>query len=185
MIRRLIFVIISLFLCFLIIQVVRFHIELNSREMPDQLHPIVAEKKDQLIDQASDIDIDIVITDGFRSVEEQNQLYQQGRATEGSVVTYAQGGESYHNYGLAIDFALQTEDGEIIWDMQYDGNNSGAPDWFEVVDIAKSLGFTWGGDWDRFPDYPHLQFDDGLSIQQLQRGYRPGDDLLKFIFFID
>lgn len=65
--------------------------------------------------------------------------------------------ESYHNYGLAIDFALQKKDGSIIWDMEYDGNQNGKSDWLEVVEIAKTLGFEWGGDWKRFKDYPHLE----------------------------
>ncbi|PNB52989.1 peptidase M15, partial [Pseudomonas sp. GW456-E7] len=60
-------------------------------------------------------------------------------------------------YGLAIDFALQKKDGSIIWDLEYDGNQNGKSDWLEVVEIAKKLGFEWGGDWTRFKDYPHLE----------------------------
>ncbi|MNJ02990.1 Peptidoglycan L-alanyl-D-glutamate endopeptidase CwlK precursor [compost metagenome] len=43
----------------------------------------------------------------------------------------------------------------------------------EVVTIAKKLGFTWGGDWVNFPDYPHLQMDFGYSIRQLKNGRYP------------
>ncbi len=49
------------------------------------------------------------------------------------------------------------KDGSLIWDMTYDGNRNGTPDWLEVVSIAKTLGFDWGGDWRGFKDYPHLQ----------------------------
>ncbi|GFR56209.1 peptidase M15 [Bacillus sp. CN2] len=105
--------------------------------------------------------ITVVITEGFRSIEEQNELYRQGRSKKGNIVTYAKGGESYHNYGLAIDFALQKKDGSLIWDMTYDGNRNGTPDWLEVVSIAKTLGFDWGGDWRGFKDYPHLQMIPG------------------------
>jgi len=41
--------------------------------------------------------------------------------------------------------------------MEYDGNNNNQSDWMEVVDIAKNLGFEWGGDWQGFKDYPHFQ----------------------------
>ncbi len=41
--------------------------------------------------------------------------------------------------------------------MEYDGNQNGKSDWLEVVEIAKTLGFEWGGDWKRFKDYPHLE----------------------------
>ncbi|CDQ40992.1 MULTISPECIES: M15 family metallopeptidase [Virgibacillus] len=138
-----------------------------------ELHPTVEEKKNKLIEQAVTKDIHVVITDDVRSFERQEELYQQGRATDGEIVTYAQGGESYHNYGLAIDYALENKNGELIWDIHYDGNNNNQSDWFEVANIAKNLGFEWGGDWEGFKDYPHLQITFGLSIEQLQRGIRP------------
>ncbi|MGM0898888.1 MAG: M15 family metallopeptidase [Bacillota bacterium] len=149
--------------------------ERAERPLPTALHPIVETKRDQLIARAEDIGIDIVITDGFRSIEEQDRIHAQGRSDSGNVVTYAQGGESYHNYGLAIDYALRLPDGSVVWDIRRDDNGNGRPDWFEVADIGKELGFEWGGDWTRFKDYPHLQMDFGLSIQQLQDGYRPED----------
>lgn len=104
-----------------------------------ELHPVVEEKKNKLVQQASDQGISIVITE------------------EGNIVTYSKGGQSYHNYGLAIDFAIQLKDGRVIWDMEHDGNNNNQFDWMEVVDIAKNLGFEWGGDWQGFKDYPHFQ----------------------------
>ncbi|UZD14845.1 M15 family metallopeptidase [Virgibacillus natechei] len=144
--------------------------------LPDDLHPLVEEKKDILLEQAEAIDIDVVITDKTRSIDEQNELYEQGRSASGNIVTNAKGGESYHNYGLAIDYALLDNNGDIHWDIQYDGTDSGESDWFEVAELAKDLGFEWGGDWNRFPDYPHLQMDFGLSIDQLQRGMRPAPE---------
>ncbi|MEH7605487.1 M15 family metallopeptidase, partial [Priestia megaterium] len=122
-----------------------------------ELHPVVEEKKNKLVQQASEQGISIVITEGFRSKEEQDKLYAKGRTEEGNIVTYSKGGQSYHNYGLAIDFAIQLKEGQVIWDMKYDGNNNNQSDWMEVVDIAKNLGFEWGGDWQGFKDYPHFQ----------------------------
>ncbi|KGM44594.1 M15 family metallopeptidase [Neobacillus niacini] len=143
--------------------------------LPTELHPIVKERSDQLVQQAAKIGIVVMITDGFRSIEEQNTIYEQGRTAEGNIVTNAKGGESYHNYGLAIDFALETTSGDVIWDRQYDRNQNGKSDWSEVVKIAKSLGFEWGGDWKGFKDYPHFQMDFGLTIADLQNGERPED----------
>jgi peptidoglycan L-alanyl-D-glutamate endopeptidase CwlK len=128
---------------------------------------------DKLVAQSEKIGIHILITDDFRSPQDQNVLYDQGRSTAGSIVTQVRGGQSYHNYGLAIDFALRIPGGKVIWDLEYDGNRNGKSDWMEVVSIAKRLGFTWGGDWTDFPDYPHLQMDFGYSIRELQRGWRP------------
>lgn len=150
----------------------------NSNSYPTELNPIVKERTSELVQQAAKKGIRVVITDGFRSAADQDQLYKKGRTVSGNIVTNAKGGESYHNYGLAVDFALKTTTGNIIWDMQYDGNGDGKSDWYEVVDLAKNLGFTWGGDWIRFKDYPHLQMDFGLSIADLQNGKRPNESSL-------
>jgi len=138
-----------------------------------ELHPTVAKKTDQLVEIAAKKGIEVVITETIRTMEEQDQLYAKGRSAEGNIVTYAQAGESYHNYGLAVDFAIKDNQGDVIWDTGYDGNNNGKSDWFEVAEIAKDLGFEWGGDWQGFKDYPHLQITFGLSIRQLQNGERP------------
>lgn len=153
--------------------------ELNQNvPMPDSLNPIVQERANQLVEKTAAKGIEILITDGFRSVDEQNDLYKKGRSSAGSIVTYAKGGESYHNFGLAVDFAIKLPSGEVIWDLQYDGNGNGVADWNEVVDIAKELSFEWGGDWEGFKDYPHLQMDFGLAIDELQRGKRPPTEML-------
>jgi peptidoglycan L-alanyl-D-glutamate endopeptidase CwlK len=150
----------------------------QSVSSPTELHPIVKERSKQLIQQSAKKDIVVVITDGFRSAEEQDRLYDKGRTAEGNIVTFAKGRESYHNYGLAIDFALKTPSGNVIWDMQYDGNKNGKADWTEVVEMAKALGFEWGGDWAKFKDYPHLQMNFGLTIAKLQNGERPAESSL-------
>ncbi len=148
------------------------------REIPavTQLHPVVAENRDRLVALSDKIGIHVVVTDEFRSSAEQDALYRKGRGAEGEIVTQVKGGESFHNYGLAIDFALGVSGGKVIWDLEYDGNRNGKSDWMEVVAVAKKLGFTWGGDWAGFRDYPHLQMDFGYSISQLQRGWRPPEN---------
>ncbi|MEK4535150.1 M15 family metallopeptidase [Peribacillus sp. FSL K6-1552] len=143
--------------------------DLDKIKLTDELHPIVAEKKEKLIQQANEKGIAVIITAGFRTLEEQNDLYEKGRLKSGSIVTNAKGGESLHNFGLAIDFALLNKQGEAIWNMEYDGNDNGKSDWMEVVSIAKDLGFEWGGDWSGFKDYPHLQMTFGLSLRELQQ----------------
>lgn len=144
--------------------------------MPTMLHPVVNGYKNELVAKAEAKGIDIIITEGHRSAEKQNSLYEKGRSKEGSIVTNAKAGESYHNYGLAIDFALKDNHGQVSWDMNMDQNKNGESDWMEVVSIAKDMGFEWGGDWSNFKDYPHLQMNFGLSIRQLKYGQRPKMD---------
>ncbi|QOV13288.1 M15 family metallopeptidase [Viridibacillus arvi] len=141
-----------------------------------ELHPIVKENKNILLKKAAEIDIDVIITEGLRPFEKQDELYNQGRSTKGNIVTYSKGGESFHNYGLAFDYAIKNANGGIEWDIEYDGNHNGESDWFEVAKLAKELGFEWGGDWRKFKDYPHLQMTFGLSIPMLQEGYRLAED---------
>lgn len=162
-------------ICFIVIAVLVYNqfLKKENISMPTALHPVVEERTNQLLQKMADKGITVVITDGFRSVEEQDILYEKGRTTEGSIVTNAKGGESLHNFGLAVDFALKTESGEVIWDMEFDGNGNGLADWMEVVEAAKELGFEWGGDWIGFEDYPHLQLDFGLSLAELQGGETP------------
>ncbi|WP_397538458.1 M15 family metallopeptidase [Rummeliibacillus pycnus] len=147
--------------------------------IPTALDPIVDEMKNKLINDAANQKIDVIITEGIRSFAKQDELYQQGRTTRGKIVTNTRAGESFHNYGLAFDYALLDKNGEIIWDTNYDGNGNGKSDWFEVADIGKKLGFNWGGDWIGFKDYPHLQMTFGLSIDMLKSGYRLNDEEIR------
>lgn len=148
--------------------------ETYKDSLPEDLHPEVEATAEALQQKAAEKGIKIRFTDGFRSFEAQDKLYAQGRTAPGNIITYAKGGESYHNYGLAVDYAIELENGGVTWDLEYDGNGNGEPDWFEVGEMGKALGFTWGGDWENFKDYPHLQMDYGLSLDDLQNGYYPG-----------
>lgn len=124
----------------------------------DQLHPKVNKAKQQLIQNCRKRGISIRITQGIRTFKEQDQLYAKGRTQPGQIVTHAKGGQSYHNYGLAIDFVvLDPKTQKPNWDKNFDGNQNGRSDWEEVGEEGKKLGFEWGGDWTKFPDYPHLE----------------------------
>lgn len=113
-------------------------------------------------------------THGYRSNKEQDAIYAQGRTTPGNIVTNAKGGQSMHNYGLAVDFALFTRDGKkVVWDTKSDFDKDGKADWMEVVEEAKKLGFEWGGDWKNFVDSPHFQMTAGLTDKQVFSGIKP------------
>jgi peptidoglycan L-alanyl-D-glutamate endopeptidase CwlK len=104
----------------------------------------------------------------LRSFAEQDALYNAKPQ-----VTKAKGGQSYHNYGLAIDIVLIVDkDGDgkyetASWDVKADFDGDGKSDWMEVVAIFKRHGWEWGGDW-KFYDAPHFQKTLGYSIVQLQ-----------------
>ena len=108
----------------------------------------------------------------LRSFAEQDALYAQGRSIPGKIVTKAKGGQSYHNYGLAIDIVLVADlDGNgsyesASWDTHKDFDGDGQADWMEVVAIFKRYGWEWGGDW-KFNDDPHFQKTFGHSVVDL------------------
>ena len=110
----------------------------------------------------------------LRTFAEQDALYAQGRTKPGVIVTKAKGGQSYHNYGLAIDIVLLVDkDGNgtfetASWDTKSDFDGDKKSDWQEVVAIFKRYGWEWGGDW-RFVDAPHFQKTFGKSIMELQQ----------------
>lgn len=139
-----------------------------------KLHPVLLAGASALIQRSYAKGIPIVITQGMRTIAEQNTLYAQGRTKPGNIVTNARGGSSYHNYGLAIDFALLLPDGKTVsWDTSRDGNNDKLADWQQVAQEAKKLGFAWGGDWTSFKDYSHLEMTFGLTTEQLRAGRQP------------
>lgn len=109
----------------------------------------------------------------LRTFAEQDALYAQGRTKPGAKVTNAKGGQSYHNYGLAIDIVLLVDKDKngsfesASWDTKSDFDGDAKSDWQEVVAIFKRHGYEWGGDW-KFTDMPHFQKTLGKSIADLQ-----------------
>jgi len=115
----------------------------------------------------------------YRSNAEQDALFAIGRNKPGKKVTNARAGQSYHNYGMAIDIVLLVDkdgDGKFesaSWETNVDFDGDGRADWMEVVAIFKRHGWEWGGDW-KFTDMPHFQKSNGISISQLQKTYPKG-----------
>ncbi|WP_375104035.1 M15 family metallopeptidase [Paenibacillus sp. RS8] len=140
------------------------------------LDPVVKAATVALIERCYARGVNIVITQGLRTIAEQDALYAQGRTKPGSIVTNAKGGTSYHNYGLAIDFALLLPDGkQVSWDLKRDGDGDKVADWTEVVQEAKALGFEWGGDFVSIKDAPHFQMTFELTTSQLRAGSKPSE----------
>ncbi|EDN8689780.1 alkaline phosphatase [Listeria monocytogenes] len=117
----------------------------------------VADKTRNVIKKMAKKGIYLCVAQGYRSSAEQNTLYAQGRTKPGAVVTNAKGGQSNHNYGVAVDLCLYTSDGKnVIWE-------STTSRWKTVVSAMKAEGFEWGGDWKSFKDYPHFELYDAAG----------------------
>ncbi|WP_234537567.1 M15 family metallopeptidase [Paenibacillus pseudetheri] len=159
--------------------------KLKSQTRLTGLHPVLIAAATALIERCYARGVNILITQGLRTIAEQDALYAQGRTKPGAIVTNARGGYSYHNFGLAVDFALLLPNGSSVsWDMRRDDNNNQIADWQEVVKEAKALGFEWGGDWTSFKDYPHFQMVFGLTLTQLRAGAKPSTSAVEAAYKI-
>jgi len=94
--------------------------------------------------------VSIIFTSTRRTFSEQTALYDQGRTAPGHIVTWAQAGQSPHNYGLAFD-VVGMRNSKPVW-IDVD------PMWELLGAIGVTVGLEWGGN---FPahkvDKPHFQ----------------------------
>ena len=120
---------------------------INEMRLSD-VKPILAEKCRAVIQLAANEGFTLVVTQGFRTVAEQDRLFLIGRrGIKGErKVTNARGGQSNHNHGTAVDFAFVVN-GEISWNEKLYQN---------IGRWAKQAGLSWGGNW-RFKDLPHVE----------------------------
>ena len=95
----------------------------------------------------------MAISEGYRSFERQEALYKQKPK-----VTNAKGGESLHQYGVAVD-------------CYFIKHGYDAPDilWKRYGILAKYFGFTHGGDWRTFKDFPHIEMTLDYSLKDFQQ----------------
>lgn len=127
------------------------------------LHPMIRDAARAFINKADEQGIKLRVTSAYRTHEQQEALYQQGRTKPGNIVTNAKPGQSFHNFGLAID-VVPIVNGVADWNT----------DWSKIAAIGKSVGFEWGGDWISFKDKPHFQMSLGNTLAQLQSMYNSG-----------
>lgn len=127
--------------------------DLPSSAILMELHPTLRAKVEWLISDRQRTGLAFRPAYGFVSFGWQEELWTIGRAEDGSVlydsegvpksVTSAHAGQSWHNYGLAVDVAYFQ--GDIILLPR---NNRDLYD--ELGDRAAHVGLMWGG---RFPDW--------------------------------
>lgn len=139
----------------------------RSEKKLSEIHASFRPLVEKLIEEAAKEGISLVVRQGVRSNAEQDQLYAKGRTAPGSIVTGVPGGESWHNYGLAVDFGIA---------QPPNGVPSVAPklaEWSTVGAIGQSLGLIWGGSFSDLADPGHFEYHPGITIQQAKGGARP------------
>lgn len=128
-----------------------------SIDRVNKLHPKARAAFKMFIDDAErELNVTLRISQGLRTIAEQNALYAQGRTVKGSIVTNAKGGQSYHNYGLAVDL-VQLKDNTVNWSFDYS----------QLQPIAALYGIVWGGTFKSLIDKPHFELTYGYKPSEL------------------
>ena len=124
--------------------------------------------------------VNLIVTCTYRDFSAQEALYAQGRTEAGRKVTNARAGQSWHNFGCAID-VLPLRHGKPVWGTRGNGIDNDPTDdaiddlelWQRIGKIGESHGLEWAGRWTGFREFAHFQHTGGLSLAQAMAGMRP------------
>ena len=137
-----------------------------SRKLSD-LDPVVEQMAWRLIAAAPLVlQRELFVVHTLRTYDEQDALYEQGRTEPGKIVTNARGGKSWHNFGLALDFAFE-QDGtqHPTWSTSQSIN-----DWRLLGSMGEAIGFEWGGRFD-LKDFGHFHYSAGQTMDRVRAAY--------------
>ncbi|WP_179865425.1 peptidoglycan-binding protein [Bacillus sp. AFS017336] len=109
----------------------------------NELLPAAQKAVKLFLDECKKAELDIFITETYRSQARQDYLYSYGRTREGEKVTWTR--SSNHTCRLAWDIAVNKP--KDLYD---------SPTLKKAGEIAKGLGITWGGTWKQ-ADFPHFE----------------------------
>ena len=142
-----------------------------------KLHPYLDYMLGIMLKYCNEEGIFLIITEGYRTVADQDALYAKGRTKPGVKVTNAQGWQyqSQHQWGIAFDIAIKNEG--HLWDESY---------FRKAANIAKKhcKALGWGGDWtileDGIVDTPHFYIKKwGKNTKKLRDSYKTPDVFAK------
>ena len=125
------------------------------REKLIGVHPDLQQRVPKIVEAMAILGFELRVTDGVRTLEQQQALFALGRTKPGSIVTRADGLRNPSNHQVKPDGFGHAVDC-TFW---VDGTPSWASDlpWRLYGEMAKALDCKWGGDWAK-PDYPHIEW---------------------------
>lgn len=130
-------------------------IEVFSEKRKKNIHPELINKITKVLNAMEILGFPMMVTDGARTAEEQNKLYQQGRTKPGSIVTYADGYIDRSNHQLHSDGFGHAIDCTFIINNKPSWDNFHP--WKTYGECCKAVGLKWGGDNPNFKDRPHVE----------------------------
>lgn len=139
----------------------------------NRLHPIVQQRAERVLDDAAAEfaadGLTVGVFEGWRDLDKQTQHIASGASFVAEPLN------SYHVWGLAVDFVFIDHLGRWTWLEKAPGQ--GWDKWDRLGAIIERHGFEWGGRWKR-RDGPHAQAPDVARVASLRAGYA---DPLQFI----
>lgn len=135
-----------------------------NRSLAD-LAPAVRKAAERVLAGMKEDGFKCIQFDTLRTADRQSYLFGKGRTPEQCLehgvsaywawptcpdgkVTNATNGQTWHNYGMAVDFV---ENDATPW-------TASQAFWHALSRHAVENGLLWGGSWRRFPDLPHTQW---------------------------
>lgn len=137
----------------------------------DALQPEFCKRVKEWLQDTSSQGINLFISETLRSYSRSNELYAQGRTTPGRIVTKAKAGQSYHNFGLAVD-CYPILDGHVVVD--FDKSTAAMAIMRKAAIIAAKYQISWGGNWKGFKDLPHFQAASPPTLQECRTRWPTG-----------
>lgn len=143
---------------------------MSSRKIVD-CHPRLQPLVHRFLEQCVHKGLDVLVTCTWRSPQEQDDLYAQGRTKPGRIVTNARAGQSAHNVTLnglpaacAIDI-VPLRNGKPVWGLSGDGLDDNPADddrddlelWQRVRAVAEAEGLVSASRWPSFKEWPHFE----------------------------
>lgn len=109
--------------------------------------------------------LEVRLSQSFRFYGEQSVLYQQGKSR-------ANGGESKHNFCLAVDFVFDSDKDKEGIQNPYLEPFDGA--WKKAAELAEEEGMIAGYFWEH-QDRPHIEAKTKATCKELHKIFIKGD----------
>jgi peptidoglycan L-alanyl-D-glutamate endopeptidase CwlK len=117
----------------------------------EDLEPVTRAKCEAFLTACTQQGLAVRITHTFRTMDEQQHLWMQGRLLPGPIVTNAKAGSSAHNWRKAFDVCFNGATLAECYPPHSDVR------WTRVGEIGEGLGLAWGGRWNTIKDLPHFE----------------------------
>ena len=133
---------------------------------PRWLYPDFRQRLQSIESQMESEGFPVRVVEGFRSFLRSELLYNQGRTIPGKIVTQAKPGQSFHNYGMAVDYCFHGPD-------PYSDHHP----WALLGKVALASGCRWGGTFSH-PDRPHVEADYLVPLSEIHSLYADGSGVV-------